>query len=84
MTNTQKQVLMTSQRNTIKKYASKLSIALKLGQDPQDIITEMNDAVATLEQLIYKAYTETLSVEELIDNIVGDTPTIQDIVEETA
>ena len=60
MTNTQKQALMTSQRNTIKKYASKFSIALKLGQDPQAIITEMNGAVATLDQLIQDLYKETI------------------------
>jgi hypothetical protein len=59
MTQEQKRVLMTSQRNTIKKYASKLSLARAFEQDPKDIIREMNDRVATLDQLIQDSYKET-------------------------
>ena len=56
MTTQQKQVSMTTQRNAIKRYASKLSTALCLGRDVSVIVKEMNAEVLKLDQLIQDLY----------------------------
>jgi hypothetical protein len=67
---------------TWKKCVRELDLEVKVGDWTRGNIGTYD--IDKVKSLLYKEYVNTLSVEELIDNIVGDTPTIQDIVEETA